>query len=89
MNDDSRDSEATAPALTDAGPPDDPVNGELRCGEQRWTVTGRTLRLILWLATRQQRINTVASTSGQLWITWKGSGPQSIDGEVKLRLSGE
>jgi hypothetical protein len=63
--------------------------GELRYGELRWPIAGRTLRLMLWLATRQQRINEVASDRGQLWITWKGSGPQSIDGEVKTRLSGE
>jgi hypothetical protein len=65
------------------------AEGELRCGGLRWPIAGRTLRLMLWLATRQQRINAVASESGQLWITWKGSGPHSIDGEVKTRLSGE
>lgn len=65
------------------------AEGELRCGEQRWTISGRTLRLMLWLAARQQRINEVASERGQLWITWKGNGPHSIDGEVKTRLSGE
>jgi len=65
------------------------MEGELRYGGLRWPIAGRTLRLMLWLATRQQRINEVASECGQLWITWKGSGPQSIDGEVKTRLSGE
>lgn len=62
--------------------------GELSSGGQRWTLTGRALRLILWLAGRQQCINAVASERGQLWITWKGGGPNSIDGEVKTRLSG-
>lgn len=65
------------------------VEGELRCGGLRWPIGGRTLRLMLWLARRQQRINEVASERGQLWITWKGNGPHSIDGEVKTRLSGE
>ena len=63
--------------------------GELRYDGLCWPICGRTLRLMLWLATRQQRINEVASDRGQLWITWKGSGPQSIDGEVKTRLSDE
>jgi hypothetical protein len=66
-----------------------PDVGELRCGTLRWRIYGRTLRLMLWLAARQQQINTVAAQSGQLWITWKGDGPRSIDGEVKTRLLGE
>ncbi len=65
------------------------IAGELCYGGERRRISGRTLRLMLWLAAQQQRINEVASDRGQLWITWKGDGPQSIDGEVKTRLSAE
>lgn len=74
------------PAL---GGAEDAAVGELRCGEREWSLTGRTLRLVLWLAAHEHEINTVAAERGQLWITWKGGGPNSIDGEVKTRLSGE
>jgi hypothetical protein len=65
------------------------AEGELTCGGHRWALSGRVLRLMLWLAARQQPINAVAAESGQLWITWKGSGPRSITGEVKTQLTGE
>ncbi len=81
--DDQRDRESSEAAGAST------AEGELRCGGVHWPIGGRTLRLMLWLAVRQQRINEVASERGQLWITWKGSGPHSIDGEVKTRLSGE
>ena len=63
--------------------------GVLRYAGRSWILTGRALRLVLWLAGCQQCINTVAPERGQLWLTWKGGGPNSIDGEVKTRLSGE
>jgi hypothetical protein len=62
------------------------TTGELCCEGVRLSVRGRTLRLMLWIATHQDRINTVASESGQLWLTWKGQGQRSIDGEVKTKL---
>jgi hypothetical protein len=66
------------------------VSGE-ECGELRWGATrvalrGRALRLILWLAGHQTRINSTAPDCGQLWLTWKGEGPQSIAGDIKTRL---
>lgn len=67
----------------------DAAEGTLCYGGARWPISGRALRLMLWLAAQQQRINTVASERGQLWITWKGNGPHSIDGEVKARLARE
>jgi hypothetical protein len=60
--------------------------GELRYGGIRLRLRGRALRLILWLAGHQTRINETAPESGQLWLTWKGDGPQSIDGDIRTRL---
>ncbi|HUY77464.1 MAG TPA: hypothetical protein VMV29_11880 [Ktedonobacterales bacterium] len=62
------------------------MEGELRCGQARLRVAGRALRLIAWLATHQERINQCAAESGQLWLTWKGEGPQSISGDIRTRL---
>jgi hypothetical protein len=55
-------------------------------GDRRMPLDGRALRLILWVAARQTRINGMASEAGQLWMTWKGSGPRSIDGNIKAPL---
>ena len=60
--------------------------GELRCGGQRVRLGGRALRLIIWLAGHQTRINETAPESGQIWLTWKGDGPHSIDGDIRTRL---
>ena len=60
--------------------------GELRCGGQRVRLRGRALRLIIWLAGHKTRINEMAPESGQIWLTWKGDGPHSIDGDVRTRL---
>jgi len=62
------------------------AEGELRYGQARVRVAGRVLRLIAWLAAHQERINQSASESGQLWLTWKGDGPQSISGDIRTRL---
>lgn len=80
-----------APArLTRAGAQNRPsaaaTAGELRYGGARAPITGRALRLIAWLAARQERINQSAEESGQLWLTWKGDGPQSISGDIRTRL---
>jgi hypothetical protein len=60
--------------------------GELRYGGSRMRLRGRALRLILWLAGHQTRINETAPESGQIWLTWKGEGPHSIDGDIRTRL---
>lgn len=60
--------------------------GELRYGSLRLRLRGRALRLILWLAGHQARINETAPESGQMWLTWKGDGPNSIDGDIRTRL---
>jgi hypothetical protein len=52
-------------------------------------VRGRALRLIMWVAWHQQRINDFAPESGQLWLSWKGNGPGSIDGNLKVPLEPE
>ncbi len=65
---------------------DGAYEGELRCGEQRVRLWGRALRLIIWLAGHQTRINETAPDSGQIWLTWKGDGPRSIDGDIRTRL---
>lgn len=64
----------------------DRLAGELRCDGHRVPLRGRTLRLILWLAGHQTRINEIAPESGQLWLTWKGNGPRSIDGDIRTRM---
>ena len=63
-----------------------PDQGELRCGGLRIALHGRTLRLILWMAAHQARINETAPERGQIWLTWKGSGPHAIDGDIRTPL---
>lgn len=60
--------------------------GILILGNRRLVVYGRTLKVILWLIDRQQRINQIASAAGQLWLTWKGDGSHSITGDIKAPL---
>lgn len=60
--------------------------GELSYGGHRVRLRGRALRLILWLAGHQARINEPAPESGQIWLTRKGEGPRSIDGDIRTRL---
>jgi hypothetical protein len=60
--------------------------GELRYGGVRVRLRGRALSLILWLAGHQTRINETAPESGQIWLTWKGEGPKSIEGDIRTRL---
>lgn len=60
--------------------------GELRYRGLRVPLSGRALRLILWIAARQTRLNETAPESGQLWLTWKGDGLASIDGDIRTRL---
>jgi hypothetical protein len=38
------------------------------------------------VADRQERINETAPVAGQMWMTWKGDGPRSIDGDIKAPL---
>lgn len=61
-------------------------DGELRCAGLRLPLTGRTLRLVVWLAAQQARINATAAERGQLWLTWKGAGPGSISGRIETPL---
>ncbi len=70
----------------DATHDDVPNQGELRCGGMRFALRGRTLRLIIWMAAHQERINETAPDSGQLWLTWKGNGPHAIDGDIRTPL---
>lgn len=53
---------------------------------RRLALHGRALKLILWVAGRQRRINETAPEAGQMWMTWKGEGPHSIDGDIKAPL---
>lgn len=64
----------------------DGQDGELRIGRQSMRLTGRALRLILWLAHHQARINETAPESGQIWLSWKGDGQHSIAGDIRTRL---
>lgn len=77
--------------MGDLKPGENTDHGESREGELRYDgihvrLRGRALRLILWLAGHQTRINETAPESGQLWLTWKGEGPRSIDGDIRTRL---
>ena len=60
--------------------------GELRYAGARFPLSGRVLRLALWLAAHQARINEAAPESGQIWMSWKGQGPHSITGDIKTPL---
>ncbi|MEO7002247.1 MAG: hypothetical protein ABI068_10490 [Ktedonobacterales bacterium] len=66
------------------------ASGELRCEGACWRLNGRTLRLAIWLATHQARINAAASECGQLWLTWKDGGKSgaahAISGDLRTRL---
>ena len=62
------------------------VDATLFYAGQRLVLRGRALRLILWVALHQQRINDFAPETGQLWLSWKGSGPGSLDGDLKVPL---
>jgi hypothetical protein len=53
---------------------------------RRINLCGRALKLALWIAHRQQRINETAPLAGQLWLSWKGDGPNSIGGDIKVPL---
>jgi hypothetical protein len=55
----------------------------LRHGNHRIALSGRALHLILWLAAHHTTIDSVATESGQLWLTWKGS---SVMGEIRTHL---
>jgi hypothetical protein len=68
-----------------AGPPAAEI-GELVYRGRRIALGGRALKLILWVAIRQERINETAPAAGQLWMTWKGDGPRSIDGDIRAPL---
>ena len=75
-------------ALDDASTGDAPTpfprdNAILRYRDQRIVLSGRALHHILWLAAHHTAINSVASQSGQIWLTWKGG---SIAGEIRTRL---
>ncbi len=36
---------------------------------QRIALDGRALKLVLWMAERQRRINRTAPVAGQMWLT--------------------
>lgn len=65
---------------------DTPDEGTLVYHNRRMAVRGRALTLILWVVSRQKRINDTAPTAGQVWLSWKGDGPQSIAGDLKTPL---
>jgi hypothetical protein len=75
--DDIADVEGTAPRADEA---------VLSYRGARLGLWGRALKLILWVASRQQRINETAPVAGQMWMSWKGDGPRSIDGDIKAPL---
>jgi hypothetical protein len=61
-------------------------SAELRYRDMRLLLSGRTLRLVLWIAARQSRLNGTAPECGQLWLTWKGEGERSITGDIRTTL---
>lgn len=68
------------------GPDEGRDEGTLAYHNRRVTLHGRALKLILWVASRQQRINNTAPSAGQLWLTWKGDGPNSMQGDLRTPL---
>lgn len=62
------------------------VSGELRYDGRALPVSGRAFRLMLWLARHQQRVNSVAPESGQLWLTWKGENGDAIAGDIRTSI---
>lgn len=66
---------------------DEPLGtGELRYHGVRLVLSRRALRLILWIAARQHRLNVTAPENGQIWLTWKGEGERSISGDIRTTL---
>lgn len=63
-----------------------PPTAEVVCGQARFALSGRVLLLVLWLARHQERINALAPEAGQVWMSWKGTGGQSISGDLKTPL---
>ena len=61
-------------------------SGELRYGKSSVRVRGRALRLVLWLVEHQKRINETAPVTGQIWLTWKGLGADSMSGDLRTTL---
>ena len=47
---------------------------------------GRTLHIVLWIASHQTDINTLRSINGQLWLSWKGMNKPSIIGKVLVQI---
>jgi hypothetical protein len=85
--DDPDESDPAASGDHPASPPPFPRDAaELRYRGMRLTLCGRALHLVLWLAGHQDRLNATASERGQIWMTWKGEGLRSIDGEFRTRL---
>jgi hypothetical protein len=70
----------------DDGSQSDAEKGELHYAGKRFPLQGRVLRLALWLAAHQARINDAAPESGQIWLSWKGQGLHSITGDIKTPL---
>src|SRR5258708_7966565 len=85
--DSADDPNASDPSATEdhpSSPPPFPRDAaELRYRGMRLSLSGRALHLVLWLAGHQDRLNATASERGQVWITWKGEGLHSIDGEFR------
>ena len=82
------DEEATPPSSAHkrVPTPRGPECAELRIGTARFSVSGRALHLMLWIAGHQDRINDAAWDNGELWLTWKGQGASSIAGNIKTKL---
>jgi hypothetical protein len=80
-----RERESRAPADVEADMPC-ASEGVLLYGNRRVLVCGRALKLIVWMAAHQTRINAMAPAAGQLWLTWKGDGEHSLSGDLKTAL---
>ncbi len=58
----------------------------LHYGAIRLHLGGRTLRLVLWLAHHQDRVNVLGRNDGQLHLTWKGHRLEDIEGDIHFTL---
>ncbi len=60
--------------------------GTVTYKDQSYTINGRALALVLWIACNLDRVNESRAQSGQIIATWKGGNFVTILGYVKVRF---
>lgn len=62
------------------------LSGEFEYRGNHVELRGRALRLVLWIAAHQARLNATSAENGYLSLSWKGESAQSIEGDLHVRL---